>query len=332
MAQYDISVIIPVYNVERYIRKCIESVIMQDGVLFEIILVDDGSTDHSSHICDEYAQKYENVRVIHKRNEGLGYARNSGIDVATGKYIFFLDSDDWIIENTLKELYGLALEHEVDMICFQYVGTLKQDFKLERQEDIFVEIVNNHELMEKYLLELSSTATTKLYKKYIFEKVRFTNVPIHEDAYSMHLFMEGVNKALITNKVYYVQYIRKNSLTQTKFQKKNLLCIECGERIISFIKEKYPELIIRAHFHKINRQIYTMNLILSSYSYFECKDIYNNIKDDLKKEITIVDSYSELDYKAYKTAKRITQHPFYYILSYVLSDLKYKIYTCVFRR
>lgn len=111
-----ISVIIPVYNVELYLRKCIDSVLSQTLRQIEVIIVDDGSPDGSPAICDEYARKDERVKVIHKKNEGAGIARNSGIEVATGEYITFLDSDDYLSDNTLEVLYTYAKNNNLDII------------------------------------------------------------------------------------------------------------------------------------------------------------------------------------------------------------------------
>ena len=111
-----VSVIIPVYNVELYLHKCIDSVLNQTLRQIEVILVDDGSPDGSPAICDEYALKDARIKVIHKENEGLGYARNSGIEVATGEYITFLDSDDYLSENTLEVLYTYAKNNNLDIV------------------------------------------------------------------------------------------------------------------------------------------------------------------------------------------------------------------------
>ena len=99
-----LSIIVPVYNVEKYLQRCMESLLTQNISNYEIILVDDGSKDKSSEICDEYASKYSFVRVIHKENEGLGYARNSGLAVAKGKYVSFVDSDDTVSSEHFREL------------------------------------------------------------------------------------------------------------------------------------------------------------------------------------------------------------------------------------
>lgn len=117
-----ISVIIPVYNVEKYLRQCVDSVLAQTYQNIEIILVDDGSTDSSGAICDEYRETCSNVVVIHQVNGGLSAARNSGLDAATGEYVYFLDSDDWIAADALKSVYQKAIESSADIVFFDAVS------------------------------------------------------------------------------------------------------------------------------------------------------------------------------------------------------------------
>ena len=118
-----ISVVIPVYNVEAYIERCVNSVRNQTVENIEIILIDDGSPDQSPVLCDQYAEKDRRVRVIHKKNGGLASARNRGITVATGKYIFFLDSDDWLEKDGLQQLYELAQKYQVDFVRYRAFRT-----------------------------------------------------------------------------------------------------------------------------------------------------------------------------------------------------------------
>ena len=116
-----ISVIIPIYNVEQYLKECLESVINQTYRNLEIILVDDGSKDKSGKICDEYKNKDERIKVVHKENGGLSDARNAGMKIATGKYIQFIDSDDFIDKDMIETLYNLIIENEADIsMCSNY--------------------------------------------------------------------------------------------------------------------------------------------------------------------------------------------------------------------
>ncbi|WP_330623213.1 glycosyltransferase family 2 protein [Kineothrix sp. MSJ-39] len=109
-----ISIIVPVYNVEKYLARCIDSILKQSYSNLEIILIDDGSTDTSGTICDQYTMKDQRIRVVHKKNEGLGYARNSGIELANGKYITFIDSDDYIGEKHIEKMYNLIINTNTD--------------------------------------------------------------------------------------------------------------------------------------------------------------------------------------------------------------------------
>ena len=114
-----VTVVIPVYNVEKYLKKCVDSVITQNFNDFEIILVDDGSTDNSGVLCDDYASKYEFISVIHQENKGLGGARNTGIEAANGEYILFLDSDDFLAPDCLKICCEKAEQYNCDMVAFK---------------------------------------------------------------------------------------------------------------------------------------------------------------------------------------------------------------------
>ena len=123
MDQPLISIIVPVYNVEKYLEKCINSILDQSYKKIEIILVDDGSKDRSGKICDEYKDKYKNIKVIHKANAGLGFARNSGLDVIEGEYVTFVDSDDWVSRDLVWHMYDAMIEKQVDFCKsgFQHV-------------------------------------------------------------------------------------------------------------------------------------------------------------------------------------------------------------------
>ena len=116
MSTPKVSIVVPVYKVEEYIDRCLDSLLNQTLKDIEIILVDDGSPDNCPKICDEYAQKDARVRVVHKQNEGLGYARNSGMEVAVGEYIAFVDSDDFVDIRMFEELYDVARGNDSDVV------------------------------------------------------------------------------------------------------------------------------------------------------------------------------------------------------------------------
>lgn len=128
--EYKVSVVVPVFNVEEYLHKCINSLLNQTLKEIEIILIDDGSIDKSSFICDFYSENYENIKVIHKKNEGLGMACNTGLNIATGKYIAFLDSDDWVDKEMYETMYKNAVENNAEMV-FTGIRRVFEDGKTE---------------------------------------------------------------------------------------------------------------------------------------------------------------------------------------------------------
>lgn len=116
-----VSIIVPVYNAQQYIRRCVDSILNQEYTDFELLLIDDGSTDSSGEICDEYAQKDTRIRVVHKENSGVSDSRNLALDYATGKYIQFLDSDDWITPDATRLLVRSAEEYHCDMVILSLI-------------------------------------------------------------------------------------------------------------------------------------------------------------------------------------------------------------------
>ncbi len=162
-----ISVIIPVYNVENYLRECVDSVLNQTFSDYEIILVDDGSTDISGKICDKYAVKDDRVNVIHKKNGGLSNARNVGLKKAVGEYIYFLDSDDYIKTDALEKLYNTAISEKADVVFFD--------------GDVFFTDCKPFEVMgyergRKYELDNGKNFLIKLHKKYENRTARTQNI------------------------------------------------------------------------------------------------------------------------------------------------------------
>lgn len=150
-----ISVIVPVYNVENYIDRCMKSLLEQKLKKIEIILVDDGSTDQCPQICDHYAENYEHVKVIHKNNEGLGKARNSGLEVAKGEYVAFVDSDDYLADDALENLYQLGKINDADTIIGRYKRQWKDGHVDEGQHPLENVLFTTHEeIMQNVLLNM----------------------------------------------------------------------------------------------------------------------------------------------------------------------------------
>lgn len=243
MMQEKISIIVPVYNVEAYLEKCVESILKQTYTNLEILLVNDGSTDKSGELCDKLALRDHRIRVIHKENGGLSDARNRGIDEASSNLIGFIDSDDYIDEDMYETLYRQMVASKADLsMCGHY------DVYHQIPEKQVAEI-KTWELMPeeaiKMVMEakiLSVTAVNKLYKKALFEQLRFRIGKIAEDAFIMVDLIHQCSKIVATNEKKYYYVHRENSITTQKFSLKFLNVIEAYEQNAKIISENYPDL------------------------------------------------------------------------------------------
>lgn len=214
-----ISVIVPVYNVEKYINKCVESLTKQTYGELEIILVDDGSQDRCPIILDEWEKKDKRIKVIHQINGGLSDARNAGLKVASGDYIAFVDSDDYIDETMYEKLLSMFQNNEIDIaICnFQYVDENGNSENYREKNDklpIHDSILTGKEVLEKKVFEDKYwywvVVWNKLYRRKIFEDYRFIEGKIHEDEYAFHHTMSKCNKiACCSEQLYY--YVQRNN-------------------------------------------------------------------------------------------------------------------------
>jgi len=246
-----ISVIVPVYQVEAYLGRCVESLLAQTYRNLEIILIDDGSLDGCPKICDAYAEKDDRVRVIHQENAGLSGARNAGIDAARGEYLAFADSDDYVAEDFIRTLYDLLQEtgSAISQCRFAYV----QGEKLRSEESRDYQIYRGACLLEQlYGPEEEATcfvvAWNKLYRRELFEKIRYPLGRIHEDeATTYRLFHKG-GKLVFTRRALYGYFTDNSGSITSVFSRKRLQCLTAHEERIAFFKEHgYEKLLPKAY-------------------------------------------------------------------------------------
>lgn len=223
----EISIIVPVYNVEKYLENCIESILNQTFKDFELILVDDGSTDNSGKICDIYEKKDSRIKVIHKNNGGLSSARNTGLDIACGKYVGFVDSDDSIHPKMYEVLYNLIEKYKSDISCCNYKYTY--DISNQNHEELNLNEViemSNIEAIEKlYDKDLGVrlvVAWNKLYHKRLFENIRYEIGRIHEDEFIAHRILYRCKKIVYINNELYYYLQRKDSIMSKKSNKNSV--------------------------------------------------------------------------------------------------------------
>lgn len=238
-----ISVIVPVYKVYNYLEKCFNSIANQTYKNLEIILVDDGSPDDCGKLCDELALRDKRVKVIHKPNGGLSDARNRGIEEATGEFLSFVDSDDYIKEDMLEFLYNNIIKSNADIsTCGTYYivnDTIKVDSG--RLEGLF----DSKEAIKRSLYGPGSSlgVWNKLYKKDLFSNIKFMVGKAYEDAYIMpSLFMAAEKIYMSSEPKYYYLTTRPDSITTKTFNEKSLDMIKAFEYNRDLMSEKYPEL------------------------------------------------------------------------------------------
>lgn len=209
-----ISIIVPVYKVEKYIHRCIESVLHQTYTNWELILVDDGSPDSCGRICDEYAMYHDKIVVIHKINQGVGAARNTGLHRAEGEWIYFLDSDDFIKEDTLEKMITFSNEGSYDIVMAGH-SILKSSGKFIPCSDSWNESDDTSTIQKKILLDnLSNISCGKLYKKKLWDNFRFPVGLLNEDLYTCpEIFSRAQSACIHAESFYYYCHQNVNSLT-----------------------------------------------------------------------------------------------------------------------
>ena len=238
-----ISVIVPIYNVEKYLKKCVDSIIAQTYSNLEIILVDDGSPDSCGAICDEYAEKDSRIKVVHKENGGLSSARNAGLDIATGEYIGFVDSDDYIASNMYENLF-LALYGAERAIsnCMYVRVTESGDIYPSVVPHTEYEIFSSEKFLEELLLHVGDVSVcTKLFLRDVIGELRFAEGVLNEDLLFMVEIIEKIDDVRFVGKVGYHYYIREGS-TSSGYGKAIVDMQKNSLWVLDIVRERHPNL------------------------------------------------------------------------------------------
>lgn len=271
-----LSIIIPVYNVEKYIRQCLDSIVHQNIENLEIIIVNDGSTDTSGLICQSFVKDYPQAKYIETKNSGLSMARNLGIDMSTGNYLMFLDSDDWLYENSLKSILEIIDSQSPDAILCKLVtyddqtGDISHNNTniLKYSKDIGVKLHNKLAKKAKLLLTASTLIVTR--KVILDGNFKFESGIYHEDNLWVPVIFNGVNNIVITNiELYYYRINRKDSIMKVAKMKKYFDLIKVHDKLCD-IKDKNNIQDI------INWQ--STLLVASFINYYKNRNIVDNIE------------------------------------------------------
>lgn len=222
-----ISVIVPVYNVENYVKKCVWSIQKQTYANLEIILVDDGSTDSSGVICDELRASDERIKVIHKKNGGLSDARNIGIENATGEFLNFVDSDDYLSAECIDTLYKLISKYNADISVVRLYKTYTRECN-EKSAYEKVKMYTKQDAIREmlYARDFTASACAKLYKRELFESIRFPYGKLSEDVFTIYDVINQAEQIVYSNKIGYYYYTRPGSIINSKFSSRQMDVVE----------------------------------------------------------------------------------------------------------
>lgn len=238
-----LSVIIPIYNVEPYLDRCMESIVNQTYKNLEIIMVDDGSPDNCPELCDQWQRRDNRIRVIHKKNGGSSDARNMGLSIATGEYIAFVDSDDFVDLDMYRFMIDALERTGADIsTCgrYSYRNGEVSERHTSSKEVILTPIQAINELLRGGLIEEASW--DKVYKRNLFNEIVFPVGEINEDLPIMPHLFERANKIVCTGKPFYYYCENPGSITHEAYSEKKRIVIKHIEEVSSFIENKYPEL------------------------------------------------------------------------------------------
>lgn len=240
-----VSVIVPVYKVEKYLQKCIDSICMQSYPDLEIILVDDGSPDYCGNICDKNAEKDGRIQVLHKENGGLSSARNAGLDISVGEYIAFVDADDILHSEFVKVLVGLCEENGCDIAQCDFLTIAEDSIMLPLNPQSSLTIQTGKQAVHNLCTGKDDTkysiAWNKVYKRELFNEIRYPLGRIHEDEFTSYRILWKANKVAVTNQYLYYYLQRPESITGSKYSLKRLDVLDAFRERIDFLKENKLE-------------------------------------------------------------------------------------------
>ena len=236
-----ISVIVPVYNVEKYLRKCVESILDQTHTDLEVILVDDGSPDNSPRICDEFAQADSRVKVTHQTNGGLSCARNAGLDIATGEYVGFVDGDDTINPMMFESLLRVISYTGAEISMCGCKTVTSNDQVLATDEFGEGDIYKGKKLVSNIVIPLKTASWNKLFKRSVINDIRFPNGRIHgEDLVFFMKLLTQDTRIATTNYIGYNYFKRCGSITTSSFNERSFDEIWCKDKAAEIMKDKFP--------------------------------------------------------------------------------------------
>lgn len=283
-----LSIIIPVYNVEKYIKMCLDSLLRQKTTDIEFICIDDGSTDDSGIICEQYAKKDKRFRIFHKKNEGVSSARNLGLKMAKGEYIAWVDPDDYISDEWYDNIKSL-LNNNIDIVFFDYV-VLKGKKQVEKKYGKFSQFIDADLFLKEIVIDqkIENQLWQKIFKKNLFDDIMFPqNVKSMEDYAVLHKIVLKAKNIYYLSKILYFYRIRNNSLvTKTALKKNYISYLIAKERYIFLLKENKD--ISKIGYLKQSLNVCIQYNKIKKIEQIKNKKIYNECKVEINKNISYI--------------------------------------------
>ncbi len=280
-----ISIIVPVYNSEKYISRCIDSIINQTYINIEIIIVNDGSLDGSGKILDRYAAIDKRIKVFHQKNKGVSSARNIGIKMSKGKYISFVDSDDSLYPESMETLHDYISKAGADIATgvVNVIYNARRSVKETNRSDSLL-VYNNLDGIKNFMLENTSVySVAKLYRANVIKKIEFSlQLKINEDKYFVYQALKNAKYSIYIDEVIYSYYQNNSSVTHSGFSKYYLQIATVADLIFDDSRINYSELFDLAIKHRINSYFWLYNIMtLSS----QIRSVHSNDYMELRKKI-----------------------------------------------
>ena len=278
MQQPLISVIVPIYNVEDYLDRCVESIFNQTYRNLEIILVDDGSPDKCPQMCDIWAEKDSRIKVVHKENGGLSDARNAGMPFATGEIISFIDSDDWIEPNMFEIMLNRMIEDNSDIVSCG-VKWVEEDGSLFRNVTVSRnEVLDSQSAMKELINDnkFKQHVWNKLYKYNLIKDIPFEKGKYHEDVFWSYQIVGQAKKISVITDSFYNYVQRSNSIMGVGFSAKRLDALDANRLRCEYMKKNFPELYDNALYVYIGSCHYQLQCAVRAN---QPEDIIDNIKN-----------------------------------------------------
>ncbi len=303
-----LSVIVPIYKVEKYLKRCIDSILIQDYTDFELFLVNDGSPDRCGEICKEYALKDNRIIIINKENGGLSSARNAAIDIMKGKYVTFIDSDDFIHPSMFSSMMKILENTNADISVCSFLRTSEDYCSPPNINNSYEELSNVESIKKMYYSGGIAfiTAWGKIYKSGLFENVRYPHGKYHEDEFTTYKLLYNAKKIIFTTDQLYFYYINPESIIQSSFSGKKLDALDAIKERISYFEQKNEEELA----------FLTKNALISSIMYsHQCisrEKSLKNKKSLVKKALSYLDKSQKKGYVSHlSTKQKLWAHLFF---------------------